>query len=75
MGIVVTKPLTYKSIPMDTSNNFSSINMASPHSYNNGVPLVNKDAVHRNHFRRVLSTPSRSGIPFGGNAKQVSTTT
>lgn len=74
MGIVVTKPITYKSIQMDTSDNFSSINIPSqPH--NNGVPLVNKDAVHRNHFRRVLSTPSRGGIPSGGNAKEVPTAT
>jgi len=74
MGIVVTKSPTYKPIRMDTSNNFSSINIPSQ-PYNNGVPLVNKDAVHRNHFRRVLSTSSRGGIPSGGNAKKVPTAT
>ena len=68
MGIVVTKSPFYKSIPMDTSDNFSSINIPSQ-PYNNGVSVVNKDAVHRNHFRRVLSPPSRGGIPSGGNAK------
>ena len=68
MGIVVTKPPSYKSIPMDTSDKFTSINIPSQ-SYNNGVPVVNKDAVHRKHFRRVLSPPSRGGIPSGGNAK------
>tara|TARA_B100000902_G_scaffold399361_1_gene469859 strand:+ start:1647 stop:1871 length:225 start_codon:yes stop_codon:yes gene_type:complete len=74
MGIVVTKANIYKSIPMDTSDKFTSINIPS-HPYKNGVPVVNKDAVHRNHFRRVLSTPSRGGIPSGGNAKEVPTAT
>lgn len=74
MGITVTKANIYKSIPMDTSDNFRSINIPSQ-SYNNGMPVVNKDAVHRSHFRRVLSTPSRGGIPSGGNAKEVPTAT
>ena len=68
MGITVSKASAYKSLPMEPSDNFSSININVQH-YNNGMPMVNENAVHRQHFRRVLNKAPRGRIPSGGNAK------
>jgi len=68
MGIIVTKPPSYKSIPFETTDAFSSINITNP-TYNNGVPVVHQKSVHREYFRRVLKTTERSRVAPGGNAK------
>ena len=72
MGIVVNKPLPYKSIPSVESEDFTSINMTS-HPTNNGMPMV---PIYKQtkHFRRVLTRTSARGKPPTGNAKQVSAT-
>ena len=73
MGIVVSKR-PYKSIPTDASDNYSSINMNN-YSHNNGMPLVHENGVHRQHFRRVLTSAPARGIVAKGDAKKVPTST
>jgi hypothetical protein len=73
MGIVVTKS-SYKSIPFDNTEEFSSINIASNYPYDHGMSVVQK-SLHREHFSRVLAPTSTRGIAAGRNAKQVSATT
>lgn len=74
MGIVVTKS-SYKSIPFDNTEEFSSINIASNYPYDHGMPVVHQKSLHREHFSRVLAPTSTRRITPGGNAKQVSATT
>ena len=71
MGVVVSKR-PYSSIPTDTSDHFSSINMTDYPS-NNGMSVVYEKGVHRQHFRRVLAPTATRGVAFRGDAKEVST--
>ena len=71
MGIVVSKR-PYKSIPTDTPDKYSSINM-NDYSYNDGMSLVHKNGVHRQHFSRVLTSAPARRIVATGDAQQVPT--
>tara|TARA_A100001015_G_C14962093_1_gene701373 strand:+ start:964 stop:1251 length:288 start_codon:yes stop_codon:yes gene_type:complete len=73
MGVVVSKR-PYKSIPTDTPDKYSSINM-NDYSYNDGMPLVHENGVHRQHFCRVLTSAPARGIVATGDAQQVPTST
>lgn len=68
MGIVVTKPLPYQSIPFEDRDNFTSINMTRS-SVEDGVPLVVPTNVQKKHFSRVLTPASRRGKSVTGNVK------
>ena len=73
MGIVVSKR-PYKSIPTDTPDKYSSINM-NDYSYNHGMPLVHENGVHRQHFRRMLTPAPARGIVATGDAQQIHAST